>query len=159
MRKLSKIQQDVLALLRSHGLWSRGCGWLWDTIGNTQRLMDSLVRAGYATSTDEPGWGDAVYRPIASTKTEPAERPTSTKTEPARPARGRAVLLSGGYVVSGDNVLGMLKRQHAILLGLSRDLAARGYGERSVQQRAIADANLLGLEVSEMVDGPKENKR
>lgn len=149
MRKLSKIQQDVLALLRSHGLWSRGCGWLWSTNGNTQRLMDSLVRAGYATSTDEPGWGDAVYRPVASTKTKPA----------ARPARGRAVLLSGGHVVSGDDVPGMLKRQHAILLGLSRDLAARGYGERSVQQRAIADANLLGLEVSEMVDGPKENKR
>ena len=59
-----------------------------------------------------------------------------------------AVFLSGGHVVDGDDVPGMLKRQHSILLKLSKDLAERGHDMDSVVQRAIADANVLGLEAA-----------
>jgi predicted nucleic acid-binding Zn-ribbon protein len=72
MKKLGKIQQSVYESLKRHGSWSLGCGWIWDTPSNTMRIMDSLVRAGYAiTATNKrphPG-GDrypgerTVYRP------------------------------------------------------------------------------------------------
>lgn len=54
MRKLGRVQQDVLSALREHGSWSPDVyGWIWDTASNTKRVMDSLVRAGYATVTEE----------------------------------------------------------------------------------------------------------
>lgn len=49
MRKLGKKQQDVLASLRRHGSWHRRCGWLWDNVSGTERVLNSLVRAGYVT--------------------------------------------------------------------------------------------------------------
>lgn len=50
MKKLGPVQRDVLQALKDHGSWSPGIlsGWLWDTPGNTKRIMDSLVRAGFA---------------------------------------------------------------------------------------------------------------
>jgi hypothetical protein len=131
MKKLGRVQQDVYAALKLHGSWSLGCGWLWDTYSGTRRVMDSLVRAGYATSTEGQGGSRIFYRPI--------------NPPPTRPA----VLLSGGHAVDGDDVSGMLKRQHALLLKLGKDLAKSGHDENSAVQRAIADANLLGLEVAE----------
>lgn len=56
-KKLGKVQQDVLASLKSHGSWHRRCGWLWDTFSNTERVLNSLVRAGYVTVEKN------VYRP------------------------------------------------------------------------------------------------
>lgn len=55
MRKLGSVQRDVLSALRTHGSWSPDLtsGWLWDTPSNTRRIMDSLVRAGYVTVTEE----------------------------------------------------------------------------------------------------------
>jgi hypothetical protein len=80
MKKLGRLQQEVYAALKRHGSWSLGCGWLWDTYSGTRRVLDSLVRAGYATSTEEGG-SKILYRPIN-----------------LRPTR-RAILLSGGHAV------------------------------------------------------------
>lgn len=57
-KRLGKTQKLVLESLKEHGAWGySGCGWLWDTWGNTKRIMDSLVAKGYATL--EAG----IYRP------------------------------------------------------------------------------------------------
>jgi hypothetical protein len=143
MRKLGRVQQDVYAALKLHGSWSLGCGWLWDTYSGTQRVMDSLVRAGYATSTEGQGGSRIFYRPINPLPTRPAVLPINPP--PTQPA----VLLSGGHAVDGDDVSGMLKRQHALLLKLGKDLTKSGHDENSAVQRAITDAKLLGLEVAE----------
>lgn len=131
MKKLGRIQQAVYAALRNHGSWSPECGWLWDTYSGTQRVMNTLVRAGYATSTEGQGGSRILYHPINSPPTRPA------------------VILSGGYAVDSADVPGMLKRQHVILLKLSKDLSRSGHDENSAAQRAITDANLLGLEIAE----------
>jgi hypothetical protein len=51
-RPLGRTQQAVLESLRSHnnGVWTPGCGWLWDTISGTERVMKSLERRGLVTS-------------------------------------------------------------------------------------------------------------
>lgn len=74
MKKLGSVQQDVLTSLRSHGSWSLGCGWVWDTPSNTMRIMDSLVRAGYATTTEGQGGRRIVYRPVDLDTSKPAKR-------------------------------------------------------------------------------------
>lgn len=51
MRKLGKIQAEVLRCLREHG---RSGGWIWDTERNTNRILDKLVERGLATK-DESG--------------------------------------------------------------------------------------------------------
>ncbi len=126
MRKLGKVQAEVLESLVRHGSWHIRCGWVWDEPANTQRLMDSLVRAGRAVVAREGGW--SVYRPA---------KPT------------RVVVLSDGRAVDADDVRAMLKKQHAILLKLSKDLAKDGHGAGSPAQAAIGDANMLGLEVAD----------
>lgn len=56
-RPLGKTQEDVLRALRSHGSWSRGCGWCWDTRSGTERVLDSLVRRGLVVNGQSPyGW-------------------------------------------------------------------------------------------------------
>lgn len=132
MRKLRRVQQDVFASLRRHGSWSLGCGWLWDTPSNTMRIMDSLVRAGYACTTKSPG-ERTVYHPA----------------NPKAPLK-TAVILSEGRVVDGEDVSSMLKQQHAILLKLSKVLVSLlTEGENNRAQKMIADANMLGLEVAD----------
>lgn len=130
MRKLGKVQRDVYNSLKSHGQWHPRCGWLWDTPSNTRRLMDSLVRAGYARVVDDNG--QRVYRPA----------------DPKAPVKS-AVVLSDGRVVDGGDVSTMLGLQWGILLKLSKALAKQGHGEGSATQKMIADANMLGLEVAE----------
>lgn len=69
MRKLGSVQRDVLRALEEHGMWHSWCGWIWDSVSNTTRIMDSLVRAGVAT-VDYEGVGTAqkrVYRPKKAT--------------------------------------------------------------------------------------------
>jgi len=56
--KLGTNQADVLAALRRHGRYFRGCGWMWDTYRNTERILDTLVRRGLVTKTD------GEYRPV-----------------------------------------------------------------------------------------------
>lgn len=67
MRPLGKVQQAVLRSLREHGRWSRGCGWLWDTHGNTARVLDTLVNRGLATTrqalTTTGRDGATIYEP------------------------------------------------------------------------------------------------
>ncbi len=68
MSGLGCVQADVLKSLQEHGYWSRvGCGWLWDTWSNTERIMESLVRRGLATKTTvgrDKGRGERiVYKP------------------------------------------------------------------------------------------------
>lgn len=49
MRKIGTLQLNVLRSLASHGRWQRGCGWVWDTTRNTERIMQSLVTHGWAS--------------------------------------------------------------------------------------------------------------
>ena len=47
--KLGSKQKDILRALRQHGSWSNyGGGWVWDTPGGTQKVMDILVAKGLA---------------------------------------------------------------------------------------------------------------
>ena len=45
MRKLGKNQLQVLDALIKHGNWHKYkmCGWVWDNVSNTKRILDSLV--------------------------------------------------------------------------------------------------------------------
>lgn len=62
MKKLGKVQTEVLRCLRQHGQWKPNCvnSWSWGSQSNTLRLMDSLVRAGVAEKVG------AVYVPVRS---------------------------------------------------------------------------------------------
>jgi hypothetical protein len=78
MRKLGKVQQDVLDSLRLHGAWSPDarCGWVWDSMSNTQRIMDSLVVRGVVKrcvvqDTRRPGNTRVEYRPIRANASDP----------------------------------------------------------------------------------------
>lgn len=62
-RKLGPVQQKVLRALRKHRTWSRGCGWYWDTYKNTQRIMDSLVAAGWVERIDSQVGSNPTYVP------------------------------------------------------------------------------------------------
>jgi len=130
MRKLGSVQQGVYDMLKRQGRWHPNAGWLWDTPSNTRRLMDSLVRAGYARWFDDHG--QRVVLPV----------------DPKAAVKS-AVVLSDGRVVDGGDVPTMLGLQWGILLKLSKALAKQGHGEGSAAQKAIADANMLGLEVAE----------
>jgi hypothetical protein len=57
--KLGERQRICLQSLRRHGHWPGG--WLWDNASGTKRILDSLVKKGFAT-VDEKG----VYRPVSS---------------------------------------------------------------------------------------------
>lgn len=51
-RPLGKNQRGVLRALQSDrygGVWYPGCGWIWSTRSETERLLDSLVNRGLAT--------------------------------------------------------------------------------------------------------------
>lgn len=123
MRKLGSKQREVLDSLRRHGSWHRRCGWVWDTISGTERVLNSLVRAGHASVAK------GVYRPVAKI------------------GSTHLVVLSDGTRIRGDDPVILLNMQHRILLKLSEAFAVK-YGEGAAQaQEAIADANLLGLEV------------
>ncbi|HEY8924287.1 MAG TPA: hypothetical protein VIU64_07895 [Polyangia bacterium] len=128
-RKLGHVQRDVLDALRRHGWWSSNgmSGWVWDTKSNTERVLRSLVVAGYAVAAREPGRG-LVYRPTS--------------------ARAGRVVLSDGSVVDGGSPLALLQAQYQVLMRLSKQ-----YKNHQRIQSAVADANMLGLEV---VDRLKE---
>lgn len=47
--KLGSKQKAILKALHQHGSWSKyGSGWVWDTPGGTQKVMDILVAKGLA---------------------------------------------------------------------------------------------------------------
>ncbi|USC17073.1 hypothetical protein [Rhodococcus sp. 11-3] len=62
--RLGDRQRSVLEALLDHGQWYAGCGWVWDTVSGTDRVMRSLVRRGLAEQTT--GGGYVRYMPAAS---------------------------------------------------------------------------------------------
>lgn len=66
-RKLGEVQEVNLRNLRERGEWHRGTWWLWDTLSNTERIMESLVKRGLATKAVEKRYKNfktTVYRPV-----------------------------------------------------------------------------------------------
>ena len=63
-RRLSGNQEGALAMLQHWGYWSRRCGWMWDTISGTERLMETLVRRGLATKSVSKRTGRVTYKPV-----------------------------------------------------------------------------------------------
>lgn len=49
--KLGRNQYVILHALREHSGWYEGCAWVWDGPRTTERLLDGLVRRGFATKT------------------------------------------------------------------------------------------------------------
>lgn len=58
---LGKNQLSVLSALRRHGCYPGG--WVWNTPSGTERILDSLVAAGYArkVACGMGAWGE-MYR-------------------------------------------------------------------------------------------------
>lgn len=55
MNKLTEKQENVLNSLVRHKYWTAngyGCGWVWDTPSGTVKLLDVLVKKGYADLID-----------------------------------------------------------------------------------------------------------
>lgn len=44
--KLGNVQQGVLAALYQHKSWHPGCGWVWDGVARTTRILESLRKWG-----------------------------------------------------------------------------------------------------------------
>lgn len=44
--KLGDIQQEVLAMLYEHKAWHAGCGWIWDNVSRTKKILESLRKHG-----------------------------------------------------------------------------------------------------------------
>ena len=61
---IGKTQHSVLRCLAERGVWHRngaGCGWVWSTHSQTQRIMESLVNKGLVTRNEK-----GVYRVSAA---------------------------------------------------------------------------------------------
>jgi hypothetical protein len=71
-RKLGRIQELVLDALRRHGKWTSDytCGWTWNGAHRTGKIMESLVRKGYATkeATKVNGRDVILYKPTSENK-------------------------------------------------------------------------------------------
>jgi len=68
--KLGKTQEAILRALKQHKGWYRGAGWRWSSTGETERLLETLVKRGLVVAVEEtfsPGVGPSyvtkVYRP------------------------------------------------------------------------------------------------
>ena len=44
--KLGSKQKSVLSAMCYHRTWYVGCGWLWDTLSGTEKVMRSLAKKG-----------------------------------------------------------------------------------------------------------------
>lgn len=55
MRPIGEIQLGVLDALDEHGGWEPGCGWVWTTHAQTQKVLDTLVRRGLAKVSNIDG--------------------------------------------------------------------------------------------------------
>lgn len=54
-KNLGDKQISVLRSLYERNGWSSGCGWIWDTVSGTVRILDALVKRELATKTEENG--------------------------------------------------------------------------------------------------------
>ena len=73
LKPMGKTQTEVLRCLHKHGWWSNGCGWIWGNASATTRILESLVKRGLATRTEEEAtdvnnvvYKVAVYKPVRS---------------------------------------------------------------------------------------------
>ena len=48
MVKLGHVQKSVLESLINRKRWYPGCGWVWDNNYGTRKILNSLVKRGYA---------------------------------------------------------------------------------------------------------------
>lgn len=62
-RRLGKNESAVYGKLIEHKYWHAGCGWYWDTGSGTRRLLDSLVRKGFARVDEVTIGGKKVWLP------------------------------------------------------------------------------------------------
>lgn len=100
--KIGKNQAGILRALNEHGQWSRLSGWLWSTASETERLLDSLVRRGLVTKTQEP------RMTLGGTRTVTVYRPTEREKALAETAprhiwhRNETVLVAPSEAVAKD---------------------------------------------------------
>jgi hypothetical protein len=48
---IGKTQREILKCVLDHGCWYSGCGWLWTSYHETERLMESLAKRGLLVAT------------------------------------------------------------------------------------------------------------
>lgn len=60
--KLGSTQQSIYQSLVRHGDWYPGCGWIWTNRSMTIRLLESLVRRGFATKEERTSQTFGGYR-------------------------------------------------------------------------------------------------
>lgn len=54
-RALGSVQRSVLRTMQTKKTWYSGCGWIWSTLSETMRVLDSLAARGYVTKEVQPG--------------------------------------------------------------------------------------------------------
>lgn len=65
--RLGSRQRHVLEALIRHGSWGEGCGWVWNTPSETDGILRSLTRRGFAEITvDRDCSGYGRFRPVES---------------------------------------------------------------------------------------------
>lgn len=72
MKKLGKLQSNILAALIEHKGWQERCGWVYTTTSQTKSVLDSLVKRGFVRCEDD------FYTPI---KDEEGNKVISTVTK------------------------------------------------------------------------------
>lgn len=75
--KLGPTQQSIYQSLIRHGDWYPGCGWIWTNRSMTIRLLESLVRRGFAIKEERTANRFAGYRRLKSGKHELLYKPTT----------------------------------------------------------------------------------
>lgn len=48
MKKLTESQESMYEHLEQHGFWYPNCGIVWDSHSGTIRIMEALVKKGFA---------------------------------------------------------------------------------------------------------------
>jgi len=52
MRELGKIQKEIIRCMADHGAWhDRGCGWVWSTGRETEKILKSIETRGLVSSS------------------------------------------------------------------------------------------------------------
>lgn len=54
MRKLESKQRRVLEALELHGHWYEDCGWVWDHVEGTRKVMQALAKRGSVNTSEIP---------------------------------------------------------------------------------------------------------